>query len=231
MFLLRLVEFKKKFFVTKVGLDSKRLLTFRLKTKNKRRKWSINKETKKRICLEKKYLLLKKKIKIKNQLSLFLKENVVNLKMNEFLKSNRRLSRSFRVIYKKVKKKLLEYKLNFFNKQFNEIYAVLSFGVFFLKAKSIVQLFSKIIGYTRFRYIKKTVHYIFNLISTIQKFYSTNRRIRLNISGKFKGKAKRTQLKYIKTQGILGWKTFDQNLIDFHVGYVATSTGIFGIKL
>jgi hypothetical protein len=219
---LRVVSLK---FYRKCVRKKRKLLRLHKRTYFKR---TINKKIKKRFSINKLFLL-KRQLKIKNQLSLFLKKDV-NLKMKNFLKS-KKTSRKFKLVYVRGKKKLLKYKHNFFNKQFKEVYAVLSFGVFFFKAKPIVYLFSQIIGHIRFRNMKKTMFYIFNLIATIQKMYSLHRRIRLNISGKFKGKAKRTQLKYIKTRGAWGVRTVDSNLIDFHVGYVATSTGIFGIKL
>lgn len=212
-------------FYSKRTHKKRKLLWLHKKTHLKR---VLNKKVKKRFS-KNRFFLLKRQLKIKNQLSLFLKKDV-NLKMKNFLKS-KKTSRKFKLVYIKARKKLLRYKHNFFNKQFKEVYAVLSFGVFFFKAKSIVYLFSQIIGYVRFRYMKKTIFYIFNLLSTIQKLYSLHRRVRLNISGKFKGKAKRTQLKYLKTKGIWGVRTVDANLIDFHVGYVATKTGTFGIKL
>jgi len=75
------------------------------------------------------------------------------------------------------------------------------------------------------------MYYLFNLVECLQKVYSFKNSIRINISGKFKGKANRTQLKYLKTFGQWGVRSMNDNIIDYHVGFVATRTGIFGIKL
>jgi hypothetical protein len=173
--------------------------------------------------------LKKKKLKLVKQLTTVLSKKV-EVKLNNFLRSSK-TPRKFKIAYALIKKNLYRHKFNFFNKQFKEIYAALSISFFLTKAKPIVQLFSVVIGYGKFRNMKKNMRYMFNLIRYFSNVYSFKRCVKLNIYGKFKGKAKRTQIKFVKTSGDWNIKSYNSGLSDFHVGYVGTGTGVFGIKL
>jgi len=101
---------------------------------------------------DKYYLLIKKK-KIERYLSIFLNKPV-EIKLKNFIKSLGG-SRKFRLIYKKFYRALRMDKINFFNKQFKEIYSSISIGIYLSSSKLIVYLFSLVIGYGRYRSLKK----------------------------------------------------------------------------
>jgi hypothetical protein len=183
---------------------------------------------KKKLFGKKFYYLLKKRIIIERNLSILLKKKV-EVKLKNFLKSS--VSEKFKLVYKSFYNHLLLNRVNFFNKQFKEVYSMLSLGIFLVKAKLVVSLLATVLGYGRYRYFKKNMYYLFNLIECLQNIYSYKGSIRINISGKFKGKAKRTQLKYLKTPGRWNVRTVDSSIIDYYVGFVGTKTGIFGIKV
>jgi hypothetical protein len=179
--------------------------------------------------VESHYRLLIKKKKIENFLKYFTNKNV-ELKLRNFIKSSK-TSYKFKQIYINFYNDLRQNKINFFNRQFKEIYSTTSLALYLSKSKILVYLFSLVIGYGRYRLLKKNLYYLFNLVEALQNVYCTHNSIRVNISGKFKGKAKRTQLKYFKTTGDWDVRTIDGGLLDYHVGFVGTRTGIFGIKI
>jgi hypothetical protein len=188
---------KKKLFIIKFNI-----LTLNLKSKffnllsKEKTEYSV---PKKKFPLKQTYYLLKKKKKIEDYLSVFL-SRCVELKLINFLRSSKS-SMKFKNVYKGFYKDLMRNKINFFNRQFKEIYSSISLGMYLSMSKMICNLFALVIGYGRYRLLKKNLFYLFNLVECMQKTYSYSYSIRINISGKFKGKAKRTQLKYLKTLG------------------------------
>jgi hypothetical protein len=218
---------KKKKFLKNFALLNKQLLSkffFLLNTK----KTPFNAISHKNLLSNGYHLLIKKK-KIENFLKYFIKKNV-ELKFRNFIKSSK-TSYKFKQIYLNFYNDLRQNKINFFNRQFKEIYSTTSLALYLSKSKILVYLFSLVIGYGRYRLLKKNLYYLFNLVEALQSVYCTHNSVRINISGKFKGKAKRTQLKYFKTNGMWNVRTVDNGLLDYHVGFVGTRTGIFGIKI
>lgn len=156
--------------------------------------------TTKKVRLKNLLYIIRKRHKIENYIKFLTKMNV-EIKLKNFIKSSRS-SKKFKIVYKNFYDTLRLNKINLFNRQFKEIYASLSLGMYLSKAQFLVNLFAIVIGYGRYRLLKKNLYYLFSLVECLQSIYCRYNSIRINISGKFKGKAKRTQLKYLKTSGL-----------------------------
>jgi len=195
-----------------------------------RTKKDITIQKKRKYFLKNYFSILKKRINIENYLTVTTKKHC-EVKLRDFFKTPV-ISQSFKRFYTNFYTHLLTDRINFFNIQFKEIYTSLSLGLYLVRSKFIIQIFSILIGHGRYRFFKKNLYYLFGLVEHFQRYYYASKGcVRINISGKFKGKANRTQLRYLRTVGVWNIRTLDSSIIDYAVGFVATRTGIFGIKV
>jgi hypothetical protein len=192
--------------------------------------------------LKKKNIRKSKHIHLNNYLSMKRKkiqlEYVLNIllpfrseiKLNNFINSKTTPS-LFRKNYKELYIIYKQKKLNFYNKQFKEIFSSLAVSLLLCKSSMLTLIISRALGVGRFKYFRRNLYYIFNNLFLLQRKICPFNAVKVNISGKFKGKAKRTNLRYKLSPGIFKPRSFFLSKINFHVGYVMTQTGIFGIKV
>lgn len=173
--------------------------------------------------------LKKKKLKLEYILNTMLPYKV-ELKLNNFL-SSKGTPMLFKAKYRKLYINYKQKKLNFYNKQFKEIFSSLAIALLLCKSSMLTLIISRVLGSGRFRFFKRNLYYIFNNLFLLQRKLCPFNAVRVNISGKFKGKAKRTNLRYKLSPGVFKIRSFIPSKINFYVGFVMTQTGIFGIKV
>jgi hypothetical protein len=174
-------------------------------------------------------VLKKKKINLEYILNTILPVKL-ELRLNNFLNSKNTPS-VFKKKYKKLYSIYKHKRLNFYNKQFKEVFSSLAISLLLCKSSMLMLIISRTLGNGRFRYFKRNLYYIFTNLFLLQRRICPFNAIKVNISGKFKGKAKRTNLHYRLSPGLFDIRGYTLSKINFYVGYVATQTGIFGIKV
>ena len=179
--------------------------------------------------LNKSVLLKKKKAKLEYLLNIMLPFKI-ELKLNNFLNSKNTPS-VFKKRYKNLYSIYKHKKLNFYNKQFKEVFSSLAISLLLCKSSMLMLIISRTLGNGRFRYFRRNLYFIFTNLFLLQRRVCPFNAIKVNISGKFKGKAKRTNLHYKLSPGLFDVRSFILSKINFCVGYVMTQTGIFGIKV
>ncbi len=194
--------------------------------------WVLINSTKKIIIKKSKNLrfkLLKKKIKLEQILTFILKKPV-EIKIQDIL-SSKKITYKFRKSAKKLasflkkKKKIKRYL------QKIENINLITLGLFFNNSLLISSILARTLSSVKFKFFKKTLATFKTILQTIHATIIPYNSIRINISGKFKGKARRTNMVYFCFGVTFKYKLMNKNIFDYTVDYINTFAGVFGIKV
>ena len=137
--------------------------------------------------------------------------------------------RSIRYAYKKTKWKNPQWK---HNKSYKEIVFSTYISFLYCKGWMLVSTLSRLMSMTRrFSLLKKLAFTYEALLKHVISSSFVGLSICIHISGKFKGKARRTNLLYFRNGSNFSFKTFDKTIHDYSAADALTNTGSFGIKL
>jgi hypothetical protein len=175
------------------------------------------------------FKLLKKKIKLEQILTFILKKNV-EIKIQDILASKKityKFRKNAKVLasFLKKKKKIKRYL------QRLENINLITLGLFFNNSLLISSILARTLSSVKFKFFKKTLATFKTILQTIHATIIPYNSIRINISGKFKGKARRTNMLYFCFGVTFKYKLMNKNLFDFNVDYINTYAGVFGIKI
>ena len=188
----------------------------------------------------KKHLVSSKKKKYRLKLALkknrleqiltFILKKKIEIKLKDIIrggKNSLKIKKSYKLICKKLK-----YKKEFkFYKQLKETISILTLGLFFNNCLLISNLFARTINMIPFKFLKRTLKSFMDILTTTHATITPYNSIRLNISGKFKGKARRSNMIYFKRGKQFTYKTMNFNQFNYTVDYIRTSAGVFGLKI
>ena len=173
--------------------------------------------------------LLLKKNKLEQSLT-FLAKQKVELKLTDILQS-KKSSAKFRKSYRYACKKLKRSQEFKFYKQLKETISVITLGLFFSNSILVANLFARTINMSPFKFLKHTLKNFIAILTLVHSAVTPYNSIRINISGKFKGKARRSNMIYFKKGRRFSYNTMDFNQMSYTVDYVQTTAGIFGLKI
>lgn len=83
----------------------------------------------------------------------------------------------------------------------------------------------------RFNLLKKLVLSYDTLLKFVINSSFMGLSLCVHVTGKFKGKARRTNLLYFRQGSNFSFRTFDKNIRDYAFDCALTNTGSFGVKL
>ena len=115
--------------------------------------------------------------------------------------------------------------------QLKETLNSLLIGCFFLKSGLVANIISKLMHEIPYRILKKQIFNLKKLLRIILRFLHGIITIRVELVGKFRGKAKRTNLIHFQEGSILPTSTINLQQVDYSMDYTKTVVGIFGIKV
>lgn len=174
-----------------------------------------------------------KRIALENKLSKVLGKRVELSLFNVYNKWNNKLIDKPTITYKYIYSFIKRSKHWRYNKNFKEIFTSLFTGLLYCKSYMISSVLSKMMGATkRFNYLKKLLLNFEKLLRLIIESAFNSTVLCVHVSGKFKGKARRTNLIYFKRSPLnFNPRTLDKALYSYSNDYALTTTGSFGIKI